>query len=212
MKLELDHVVYAVPDLDSACADFAAATGCAPIPGGAHPGQGTRNALVSFGADCYLEILAPDPAQAHASKRAAWLRELVQPTLFHWALRTGDIQGVAARLGRAGLQATPSISMTREQPDGPALAWSLMGLPGLGGAWPFFIDWRGCQHPARSAPVVGALAGLRVSSPRCDATMRELCSAPGVELNAGPAALSLRFESRRGAVEWSASSPRGFFE
>ena len=57
----LDHLVYAVPDLDAATRAFAAATGVVPAEGGARVGRGTRNVLVGFGETSYLEIIGPDP-------------------------------------------------------------------------------------------------------------------------------------------------------
>jgi len=60
---QLDHIVMAVPDLAAAKAQFEADTGVLPVDGGAHLGLGTCNALVSFGAAQYLEILAPDQQQ-----------------------------------------------------------------------------------------------------------------------------------------------------
>jgi len=53
--------------------------------GGNHPGAGTRNALLSLGAQHYLEIIAPDRAQSNAPD-VRGLRKLSSPRI----IRMGD--------------------------------------------------------------------------------------------------------------------------
>ena len=210
MPLELDHVVVAAPDLAAACQAFTAETGCEPVAGGPHLGLGTRNALVSFGDRVYLEIVAPDPEQPPAANLGATLARLEAPRLFHWALRTDALAALGDRLRTRGIEPTPPLETRRRTPDGRQLAWQLMGLPGRGGAWPFFIDWGDSPHPADSAPVVGALRGLRVALPEDPAAL-PFRDAAGVELTSGPPGLALRFESARGEVAWQQQAPLGFF-
>ena len=57
---QLDHIVYAVPDLGAAVEEFEARTGIRPVFGGYHKDRGTKNALVSLGHKVYLEFLAID--------------------------------------------------------------------------------------------------------------------------------------------------------
>ena len=56
MITRFDHLVIAARDLDAASQRFRA-LGFEVRPGGEHPGQGTRNAIVRFGLD-YIELLA----------------------------------------------------------------------------------------------------------------------------------------------------------
>ena len=85
---QLDHIVIAAADLDAAIAQFADETGCVPSPGGSHRGLGTKNTLTSFGSDCYLELIAPDPAQQLKGTFGEMLLQLPQPQPLHWAIRT----------------------------------------------------------------------------------------------------------------------------
>lgn len=219
-QARLDHVVYAAADLNAASRAFAAATGCEPVPGGPHPGLGTHNAIVSFEGGAYLEIIAPDPAQPAADNLAARLSRLEAPTLFHWAIRVDDLGAVGASLRAAGLQPTPPIPTRRTTPSGQTLAWDLMMLPGMGGAWPFFIDWKDSPHPSSSAPVVGSICGFRANVEGAIGIAALLDQTRGLpsECEVRPAmdglsskpGLALTFESPRGRIAWEAAHPPGF--
>ena len=129
-ELQLDHIVVAAPDLELAKAEFARTTGVAPIDGGPHPGRGTCNALVSFGASSYLEIIAPDPQQTLAGTNGAKFAELREPELLHWAVRTTDLEAVSLKAKQAGLTPGAIYPMSRNTPQGGfELALNGLGRP-----------------------------------------------------------------------------------
>ena len=70
--IKLDHLMYAVPDLELGMQQIHELTGIKPVMGGSHPGVGTRNALLSFSADQYLEICllytSPSPRDLYRSR------------------------------------------------------------------------------------------------------------------------------------------------
>jgi hypothetical protein len=208
---QLDHIVLAAPDLNRACDAFEATTGIRPVFGGAHPGLGTHNALVSFDADSYLEIIAPDPAQSGGGM-ARSLANLTKPTPLHWAVRVSGLANVVAELRKLDWQATPIRHTTRTLPNSSMLEWDLCGLTGhdYGGIVPFLIDWRDSPHPAATAPRVGPMLSLDFATPEPERA-QTLLQTLGISARVaqGLAAMKFRFVSPRGEIEFS-GAPRGF--
>lgn len=199
----LDHLLWAAPDLAAGSAAMAELTGVTPAPGGAHPGFGTRNSLLSLG-DSYLEIIAPDPAQPLAGNRGGEIAGLAGPGLLTFAVRTHDLAGFAAAAARAGLAVGPPTPMSRRRPDGLALAWVVQqarseAFPNL---VPFAIDWRDCPHPAGTTPQGCALLDFAVLHPepgRLAALYAALDLPVAVERSAAPG-FRATLETPRGRV------------
>ncbi len=168
MTVNLDHVLLGAPDLPSGAAAFAALTGVTPAVGGTHPGFGTRNRLVSLGADCFFEVIGPDPEQnIAASPRARMIAALPAPALLTFAVQTTDLAGLCERAVEAGLAVGPRMPMSRTRPDGVRLDWVVVRFshPDYGEAIPFAIDWQGSPHPAGSSPGGCTLRELAVLHP-----------------------------------------------
>ncbi len=211
MTFEIDHVVFAASDLEGACEEFETRTGVRPHPGGPHVGMGTRNALASLGTGTYLELIAPDPDTAGPENLGGALARLDATILFAWALRSKDLPGLAADLGRLGLETTRIRAVSRETPDGERLSWDLMGLSGVGGAWPFFIDWRDAPHPSLGAPAAGERLRLEVSLPVDDVARIPFANVSGLALTAGPPSMTAVFDTKAGEFRQFAEDPTGFF-
>ena len=148
--LRIDHVVYAVRDLDDTAARLRRELGLDSIPGGRHPKWGTGNRIVPLGED-YLELIAvidPDEAAGDPFGRAVLAETEGGDHLFSTSVATDDIEGVAARLG---LEVRPG---ERARPDGTVLRWRSAGAedPRRERWLPFFITWDvpAEMHPGRA--------------------------------------------------------------
>ncbi|NUP81661.1 MAG: VOC family protein [Nonomuraea sp.] len=201
----LDHLVYAVPDLLAGVAEFADRTGVRPVPGGSHPG-GTANYLVRFGDTSYLEIIGPDP-EADVRPRAFGLETLTDPRLAAWAVRPGDIDETVKLARERGYDPGDVQPLSRRTPSGELLEWRLTRRedPAAVRPVPFLIDWGGTTHPAASGlPPVG-LASFAAVHPDPGALRRDL-AALGVDLDVteGPeVALRAVLDTPRGPVTLS---------
>jgi hypothetical protein len=165
---QVDHIVYAAPDLDQAVDQFERLSGIRASSGGSHPGMGTRNALISLGPDSYLEIVAPDRAQVdYRSPRVFRIDSLDRPRIVTWAAKGDDIEQLAAAEtgGEAILGA--AMSGSRKTPNGASLGWQLTDpyREVADGVIPFFINWGDTPHPAGTAASGATLTGFRVEHP-----------------------------------------------
>jgi Glyoxalase-like domain len=153
VTLRLDHVVYAVRDLDVAAARLLEEVGLRTTPGGTHPRWGTANRIASLGGARYVELIAiVDPAVAATTALGRAIADRVGggDRWFAPCLADDAIDDTAARLG---LGVTPG---SRVRPDGREVAWRGAGIdderrtPDL----PFFISWDGPAdvHPGATTP------------------------------------------------------------
>jgi hypothetical protein len=198
----IDHVILATSDLERGMAEVERLTGVRPQQGGAHPGRGTRNALMSLGAGVYLELIAPDPAQPadlRAAKRLGAVAGLIPDG---WAIAPTDISALRASYAAAGIPLTPPLVGGRVRPDGQRLAWRTFGVQGDDRSTvPFFINWSDMRlHPSQSAPGGCTLGGVVLRDPAPD-TLRTLLR---------PAGLTVQIErADAGAMEIRLRCPAG---
>ena len=108
---EIDHIVLGARTLEEGAAFVERHLGVRPVAGGRHDGVGTHNMLLGLGNTCYLEIIAPDPAQPEPPHPRPFdlddpaVRTMLEaePALLAWVARTPALDAVVARLGpRAG--------------------------------------------------------------------------------------------------------------
>lgn len=169
MKLEqIDHIVWAVPDLEEGMTTLVMLLGCAPTLGGVHPGRGTRNALLKIGPKQYLEILAPDPAQ-QVDQRWMGLDAITRPCITRWCMHSSDWAADVAALSTVNSALGATGSGQRERPDGSQLNWQMsypLAQPSVELA-PFLIQW-GAEHPCDALDLECQLIGVEFFSPNAE--------------------------------------------
>lgn len=202
MTAELDHLLWATPDLERGMTRWAELTGSAAVPGGAHPGQGTCNAIVALQGGCYVEIFAPDPQQNLAGTVGAELAALGGELLWGFCCRTPDLGRIAQEARGLGLSVNGPLRGARTRPDGTTLQWSLLHLTGhrYGGLVPFFIDWQGSPHPSLTGTPQLSLTALTVT--HGDPQLKDIYARLGipVAVHSGPAGLHAVLRAPRGDV------------
>lgn len=168
MTLNVDHLVFAAPDLEQGIAAVEALLGIRADIGGKHTGLGTHNALLSLGSGAYMEIIAPDPDQPNPSRPLPFgLATLTEPSLVTWAASATDIVQQVERARSQGYDPGAVIEMSRERPDGVRLSWrlALRPEPAGDGLVPFLIDWEPGPHPSETSPQGCVLESLRAEHP-----------------------------------------------
>jgi hypothetical protein len=171
--VQIDHLVFAGPDLDDAAASVTTILGVPPVPGGRHAGFGTHNRLLGLGGGAYLEVIGSDPAQGEPPEpRPFGIDGMAGPRLVAWAVRSTSIVADVARAGAAGIELGPITSMQRTRPDGVLLRWSL--TPPQAGPLPFLIDWGETPHPTADLVSGPHLRALAVETPAAASVARTL--------------------------------------
>ena len=201
--LYLDHIMYAVPDLENSMAEIASITGIVPSDGGVHPGNGTRNALLGLSNSSYLEIIGPDKKQNLENPLGELLVSKNTSGIRAWAVAVSDLASVADVAQDLGFRVRDRKAMSRKTPEGSLLEWELLFLEDA--LLPFFIDWKGSEHPARKAPSGCGLVELSISAEE-PKVYQELLNKLQLEVSVseGEPAISAIIRSPKG--DWSLPS------
>lgn len=154
MSRKIDHIVYCVPNLEDAVIDLESMLGVKANIGGTHNTQGTKNALINLGEECYLEILAIDESNTDI-KAPRWMGiDLLQSSkLTRWALKADDINTDSKSLSVHNPDMGQVTGGSRMMTNGKTLKWKIampLHSPEVEVA-PFITDWSESEaHPTDS--------------------------------------------------------------
>lgn len=210
--IQIDHVIWAVPDLDRGVELFREMSGIGAIVGGVHPGRGTRNSLVSAGENMYVEIIAPDPDQmpfdpeAHPIEAFAnVISTMPDPEVDMFAFSATDLEAIAARGRELGLEVVGPTPGERRTPEGVLIRWSHVDFLGhrFGQFVPFALNWLDSPHPSTTSPTGATILGITVEHPRADELRRiyEGLGVPAAVVQADEPRIVVRISSEKGTFE-----------
>mgnify|MGYP001812937740 CR=1 FL=1 len=165
MKIEgiknrrIDHIVYAVFDLDKSMDDFEELLGVRPIFGGYHKTFGTKNALINLDKGVYLELLAADNSNMDVQKpRWMGVDVLKEEQITRWALKSDKLENDSRELKKYNPKMGQIAKGSRNTATGSLLRWELtMPLSLLEVELvPFMLDWGQSEiHPHEALPKMG---------------------------------------------------------
>jgi len=144
MVTGIDHLVIAVPDLDSAAHELEQGIGLAVTGGGRHPGAGTANRIAFLADGSYLELITVEDADAARTQPlgSAVVRALDGggAGLVTYALLDDHLDTTVEELQANGSSIGPVRHGSRARQDGEVVEWwsaqpASLGLDGV----PFLI-------------------------------------------------------------------------
>ena len=173
VPVDLDHVVFAGPDLAAAIDAVELLTGVRAAPGGKHP-TGTANALIAFTiagerVPHYLEVIGPDPEGDRAAGEIETfaIKNRTAPAVATFAIHPADIVATAQRAADGGVDLGEILPLSRRTPSGELLEWRLTRgeRRDPDPAIPFLIDWGTTAQPGLGDIPTIELLGVRVEHP-----------------------------------------------
>jgi hypothetical protein len=204
---QIDHIVYAVPDLKAACQDLEEKLGQAPLFGGYHPRYGTKNAVLNLGDECYLEILAVDEKNPNVSAPRWMGVDLIdKPHVTRWALKSDDLAADGEVLRGYDSQMGKVQGGQRLTADGKLFAWEMqvpLAEPAVE-IMPFMIDWQlSASHPCDALEEKCKLIGIHLGHPdpgQMEDKLKELGIHIRVEASESPF-IQIEIDSPNGRVK-----------
>jgi len=202
---QIDHLVYATPDLQRGIETAEQLFGVRATPGGQHPGEGTRNALIALGPTSYFEIIGPDPDQSSPQRgRRFGIDAIKAPHLTTWVAKGRALDVFAADATAHGINLGAVIPGSRKRPDGVVLSWTYTDprVVLADRLIPYFIDWGSSPHPSAAAPKGVTLVSLRAEHPDPE-RVQKMVTQLGLDLivnRGGAPSLIATFNSPKGQV------------
>lgn len=166
---QIDHIVYAVPDLEKSVDHLEKLLGVRPLPGGIHSTKGTKNALLNLGNQCYLEILAVDESNSDV-KGPRWMGVdlITTPKITRWSLKSDRMIADQKVLQSYKKELGEIQGGQRKMSSGALIQWEMilpLAAPEVD-ILPFMTDWsQSSTHPTDKMPQQCTLMAIDFTHP-----------------------------------------------
>ena len=152
--ISLDHVIWAVPDLEAYALKFEEMTGVKPQYGGEHTNGVTANYLAALGPCTYLEIVGPKSGVDLSVFEGA-ADKYKQTAIIGFAFGVKNIERAQLVFTENNMTTGAPREGGRNKPDGSYVGWRTVNFPSVNfgsDSLVFAIEWLTKPHPATSSP------------------------------------------------------------
>ena len=166
---DIDHIVYAVKNLDHAIQELHELLGVRPVFGGHHKHNGTKNALLNLGNSIYLEVITKDKDNLDIPAPRWMGVDLIQESkVTRWSLKSTDLKSDAHHLSVYQDNMGVISGGSRQTSKGHLLEWEMilpLAEPEVE-VIPFMTDWqKSSVHPTDKLETECTLMDIKLSSP-----------------------------------------------
>ena len=173
--------------------------------------------MVSAGEGTYLEIIAPDHAQAPfdpvkepVKAFASKIEKLNQPEVDMFVFSTNDLEGVAERGRKLGFTVVGPKEGSRKMVNGFVLKWTHVDFIGhdFGQFVPFAINWGDMPHPSSMSPKGAIIESVTVKHPRHEELRKiyETLGVPAKVIYGEKPVIIVGIKSEKGYFEFKSGS------
>ncbi|MEL7222648.1 MAG: VOC family protein [Bacteroidota bacterium] len=201
----IDHIVYAVPNLEEAINWFENRSGIRPIIGGKHAKQGTKNALVNLGDACYLELITVDTENTNINTPRWMGVDLLngQSKTTRWSLKSNDLESDSQIIKAYDPEMGVIHQGQRQTTTGQLLRWQMtlpLAHPQVE-LVPFMTDWQHSDfHPTDKMEEQCQLLALSLYHPK----------AASIQPTIDALQLDMKVQQKEQiAIELSLATPKG---